>query len=127
MRDRGRSLFRIALRLLWHVAPVLFVGAYALFMSTGPAERWIVVIALILAIQGAGLLYRWKWRDSSLPPPKRTLRDALLIPGVIGFSLVFWFTPGGLMAKYAASGAYATVVIGLVLIARRVTDWEWLN
>ena len=89
------------------------VGIYALFIAPWPTGRWVVLIAPFLAFELAGLLlHRW-WRGSWIPPlPIR--RDALVLPVGIGGVLVFWFTPGGLVAKLAASSAYAAVVLALV-------------
>ena len=45
----------------------------------------------------------------------------------IGGALVFWFTPGGLVAKLAAYSAYAAVLVALVaawVIPRR--GWRGL-
>ena len=120
---RGTLLRRVGLEV------VVLGGTFAIFFATGSKWPWFVVLAASLAYgQAATRLYKWKWDDW----PERTRREhfrtaALQVPVIIGFVLVFWFTPGAFLVKLAACSVYGAVVIGALLIARRVTTWEWLD
>ncbi len=104
-------------------------GTFAILVATLKTWPWFVVLAAALAYQSAVVrLYKWKWDDW----PERTRGElfrngALLALVVAAGAVVFWFTPGGFAAKIAAYGVYAAVLLALMLIARRVTDWKWLD
>ena len=104
-------------------------GTFTIFFATWTKWPWFVALPAVLAYsEAATRLYRWKWDDW----PQRTRSEyirsiALLIPAMIGAGLVFWFTPGGVVVKTAVYAVYAAALIALLLLARRVTTWEWLD
>lgn len=105
-------------------------GSVAILFATSSTWPWFLGLAAVLAYcEAASRLYKWRWGDD-LPGQTRSeyFRSvALLLPVSIGVLLVLWFTPGGLVVKLAACGVYAAVVFGALLVARRITTWEWLD
>ena len=105
-------------------------GTFAIvFFAMFSKWPWFVMLAAALAYsEAAKRLYKWKWDDWPEQTRSEYFRSvALLLPVSIGVLLVLWFTPGGLVAKLAACSVYTAVVIGALLVARRVTTWEWLD
>ena len=120
---RGTLLRRVGLEV------VVFGGSLAIFLATWSKWPWFVVLAAVLAYgQAATRLYKWKWDDWPERPRSEYFRTlALLVPVIIGFFLVYWLTPDALLVKLAACSVYTAVVFGALLVARRVTTWEWLD
>ena len=108
---------------------VVLGGAFAIFFATLGTWPGFVVLAAVLAYEEAATrLYKWKWDDWPGRTRSGYVRSvALLIPVMIGAGLVFWFTPGGIVVKTAVYAVYAAALIALLLLARRVTTWEWLD